>query len=93
MTELLEKFKKFPAIYKGVAIHAPSQQKRVQTIVLFVISGIAFVPRFYNIQNQSMWYDEIITILVARLSFIDGLRFLVTDAAHPPPAQWSHGFG
>jgi mannosyltransferase len=40
--------------------------------------------RIYHIESQSLWFDEIFTVLITRLSLMESLVILIGDGVHPP---------
>ena len=61
-----------------------SLPKRQHTVLAFVLILAAAFLRFYHLDGQSIWNDEMFTIDVARLAFGDIQPALVKNFHHPP---------
>jgi 4-amino-4-deoxy-L-arabinose transferase-like glycosyltransferase len=48
------------------------------------ITLVAFALRFYRIDFQSVWHDELFALGVSRLPFAEMHRVLIEDLVHPP---------
>jgi len=63
-----------------------SKQKQKEVVVLILCLFIGFALRFYNIDNKSLWMDEIHTYNDSRDDFRNQLKFYKNNPAflHPP---------
>ena len=52
--------------------------------LLGAITVIAVAVRFYRIDFQSVWHDELFSLGVSRMPFPEMHRFLIEDLVHPP---------
>ena len=52
---------------------------------LLGIVALAFATRLYGLTIQSLWFDEIVTVFLARLSWADGLDGLLGQGIQLTP--------
>lgn len=45
---------------------------------------VAFALRVYRLDGQSLWWDEIFSLSIARLGFPDWLVYVLTERSNPP---------
>ena len=59
--------------------------KKIHLIILPLIFAIGSFLRFYNLDFQSLWLDELISMVVAKFDSIQGISHIteVSDV-HPP---------
>ncbi len=55
--------------------------------LLIAIVAVAFGVRIYRIGEHNIWWDEAASVLVARMSLLEGIQWTVRDV-HPPLYFW-----
>jgi uncharacterized membrane protein len=53
--------------------------------MILLILLLAFALRLYDLDTQSLWFDEIVTVFLARLSWYDGLGGLLGQGIQLTP--------
>jgi 4-amino-4-deoxy-L-arabinose transferase-like glycosyltransferase len=51
---------------------------------LAALTGVAFAVRFVGLGRQGLWFDETVSVFVARMDWREGINFLLADGVHPP---------
>jgi 4-amino-4-deoxy-L-arabinose transferase-like glycosyltransferase len=58
--------------------------RRPPALPLLGLTLFAFAVRLYRLGDQGLWFDETVSVVVARMGWLEGYRFLVADGVHPP---------
>lgn len=51
---------------------------------LAALTALAFAVRLIDIGRPSLWFDETVSVFVARMDWREGVNFLLADGVHPP---------
>ena len=51
---------------------------------LFGLTALAFALRLWQLDSQSLWFDEAYSVFVARLPLAFSFEVLIADGVHPP---------
>jgi len=62
---------------------APSSSRRERGW-LAALTGLAFAIRLVGLGRQGLWFDETVSVFVARMDWREGLNFLLAYGVHPP---------
>jgi 4-amino-4-deoxy-L-arabinose transferase-like glycosyltransferase len=64
-----------------------------QSLMILLITLLAFGLRVYQLGAQSLWFDETYSALVGHFSLGDGWQALLADGVHPPLYYWMQKAG
>lgn len=65
-------------------VPAPSRESVPDRLVLAGLLAIAFALRFYRLEVPSMWWDEILTVMMARFPLAYTAKWSMVHECHPP---------
>lgn len=51
---------------------------------LAALTALAFAVRVVGLGRQGLWFDETVSVFVARMDWREGINFLLADGVHPP---------
>lgn len=57
---------------------------RPSLLPLALLTTLALGVRLIGLGRQSLWFDETVSVFVARLGWREALEFLLADGVHPP---------
>lgn len=60
-----------------------------ENYLIFLIFAAGFALRIYNIGGESIWYDEAISVAVAKLGFVEHLRWIAEVDDNNPPLYYT----
>ncbi|MEX0787319.1 MAG: glycosyltransferase family 39 protein [Anaerolineales bacterium] len=61
-----------------------SARDRPSLLPLVLLTTVALAVRLIGLGRQSLWFDESVSVFVARLGWREGTEFLLADGVHPP---------
>ncbi len=69
---------------RGRSQPANLPSSRRERVLLAALTALAFAVRYAGIGRQSLWFDETVSVFVARMGWREGIAFLLADGVHPP---------
>jgi mannosyltransferase len=72
-------------MHRSLCIHPETCFTRRQRILLISLIGLAFLLRLYQLNEQSLWFDEALSVLFASLPLHDSLESMLQEGLHHSP--------